>query len=61
MFKYFTSKERRALSVVTRKYGAATKRLTVSVAAVCDLWEATLAEYKRNELLGSSTKAGGRL
>ena len=59
MFKRFTSKETRALLVTTRKYRAAAKRLTASVAAAWSLWEATLAEYKRIELTGSATKAGG--
>jgi hypothetical protein len=61
MFKRFASDERRALSVITRKYRAAAKRLTASVAAAYGLWEATLAEYKRIELTGSSTRAGGHL
>jgi hypothetical protein len=61
MFKRFTSKETRALSVTTRKYRAAAKRLTASVAAAWSLWEATLAEYKRIELTGSAMKAGGHL
>jgi hypothetical protein len=60
-FKRFTSKEWRALSVITRRYRAAAKRLTASVAAAEGLWEATLAEYKRIELTRSSTKAGGHL
>jgi hypothetical protein len=61
MFKRFTSKERRALSLITRKYRAAAKRLTASVTTAWGLWEATLAEYKRIELTGSSTRAGGHL
>jgi hypothetical protein len=61
MFERFTSKETRVLSVTTRKYRAAAKRLTASVAAALSLWEATLAEYKRIELTGSATKAGGHL
>ena len=61
MFKRFTSKEARALYVTTRKYRAAAKRLSASVAAAWSLWEATLAEYKRIELTGSATKAGGHL
>jgi hypothetical protein len=61
MFKRFTSKEARALYVTTRGYRAAAKRLTASVAAAWSLWEATLAEYKRIELTGSATKAGGHL
>jgi hypothetical protein len=61
MFKRFTSKEARSLYVTTRKYRAAAKRLTASVAAAWRLWEATLAEYKRIELTGSATKAGGHL
>ena len=61
MFKRFTSKETRALSVTMRKYRAAATRLTASVAAAWSLWEATLAEYKRIELAGSAKKAGGHL
>src|ERR1700722_14280188 len=61
MFKRFTSKEARALYVTARKYRAAAKRLSASVAAAWSLWEATLAEYKRIELTGSATKAGGHL
>jgi hypothetical protein len=60
VFKRFTSKERRVLSGVTRKYPAAAKRLTASLATAWGLWEATLAEYQQNNLIGSSTKAGGR-
>ena len=61
VFKRFTYNERRALSVITRKYRAAAKRLNGSVAAVEGLWEAALAQYKRNELKGSTTRAGGHL
>jgi hypothetical protein len=61
LFKRFTSTERRALSVITRKYRAAAKRLNGSVAAVEGLWEAALAEYKRNELKGFTMRAGGHL
>jgi hypothetical protein len=60
-FRFFTSKERRALSSAAGKYRAAAKRLSVSVTAARNLWEATLAEYKRVELVGSKTKAGGLL
>jgi hypothetical protein len=59
-FRYFTSKERRALSTTTQKYRVAAKRLNVSVTAAWKLWDATLAEYKRAELIGS-TKARGLL
>jgi hypothetical protein len=61
MFKRFTSKEARALYVTARKYRAAAKRLSASVAAAWSLWEATLAEYKRIKLTGSAMKAGGHL
>ena len=60
-FRRFTSKERRALSATTRKYRAAAKRLRDSVTAAWSLWEATLAEYKRDELIASSAKPGGIL
>jgi hypothetical protein len=60
-FRYFTSKERRALSATTQKYRVAAKRLSVSVTAAWNLWDATLAEYKRVELIGSTTKARGLL
>jgi len=59
MFKRFTSDERHALSVITRKYRAAAKRQVASIAAARGVWEATLAEYKRNELIKSSPKSGG--
>jgi hypothetical protein len=59
VFGRFTFGERRALSSTTGKYRTAAKRLSVSVAAAWSLWEATLAEYKRNEVVGSSTKVGG--
>jgi hypothetical protein len=59
VFRLFTVEERGALSSTTGKYRAAAKRLSVSVAAAWNLWEATLAEYKRVELIGSTTKAGG--
>jgi hypothetical protein len=61
VFRRFTLEERHALSSTTRKYRAAAKRLSVSVTAAWSLWEATLAEYKRIELTGSLTKAGGHL
>jgi hypothetical protein len=61
MFKRLTPKETRALLVITRKYRAAAKRLTASVAAAWSLWEATLSEYKRIELTGSAMKVGGHL
>jgi hypothetical protein len=61
MFKRFTVDERHVLSVITRKHRAAAKRLTASIAATRGTWEATLAEYKRNEILGPSTKSGGHL
>jgi hypothetical protein len=61
VFRRFTFEERQALSSTTGKYRAAAKRLSVSVTAAWNLWEATLAEYKRVELIGSTTKAGGRL
>jgi hypothetical protein len=61
MFKRFTSEETRAFYVTTRKYRAAAKRLAASAAAASNLWEATLAQYKRVELTGSATKAGGHL
>ena len=60
MFKRFTSEETRALSVATRKYRAAAKRLTTSAAAAWSLWEATFAEYKRIELTGSAMKGRGQ-
>jgi hypothetical protein len=60
VFKRSTSKARRELSVITRKYRAAAKRLTASIAEARGIWEATLAEYRRNELIKSSPKAGGR-
>ena len=43
------------------KYRTAAKRLSVSVTAAWNLWEATLAEYKRVELIGSTTKPGGTM
>ena len=58
MFRRFTFEEREALSFTTGKYRTAAKRLSVSVTAARNLWEATLAEYKRVELIGSTTKAG---
>jgi hypothetical protein len=61
IFKRFTSKERRALLVITRKYRAAAKRLTTSVAAAEGLWDATLADYNGDELKRSATKSGGHL
>jgi hypothetical protein len=61
VFRRFTVEERRALSFTTGKYRTAAKRLSVSVTAAWNLWEATLAEYKRVELIGSTTKAGGLL
>jgi hypothetical protein len=61
LFRRFTVEERRALSSTTRRYRTAAKRLNVSVNAAWSLWEATLAEYKRVELIGSTTKAGGLL
>jgi hypothetical protein len=61
VFRRFTFEERRALSSTTGKYHAAAKRLSVSVAAAWNLWEATLAEYKRVELVRSSTQPGGIL
>lgn len=61
VFRRFTFEERRALSSTTGKYRAAAKRLSVSVTAAWNLWEATLADYKRVELAGSTTKAGGPL
>ena len=61
VFRRFTVGERGALSSTTGKYRTAAKRLSVSVSAAWDLWEATLAEYKRIELIGSSPKAGGIL
>ena len=61
MFRRFTFEERRALSSTTGKYRTAAKRMSVSVTAAWNLWEATLAEYKRVELIGSTTKAGGLL
>jgi hypothetical protein len=61
VFKRFTCKEAHALYVTTRKYRAAARRLTASVAAAWSLWEATLAEYKCIELTGSATTAGGHL
>jgi hypothetical protein len=60
-FRRFTFEERRTLSSTTRKYRTAAKRLSVSVAAAWKLWEATLAEYKRVELIRSSTRPGGIL
>jgi hypothetical protein len=61
VFRRFTFEERQALSSTTGKYRAAAKRLSVSVTAAWNLWEATLADYKRVELIGSTTKAGGLL
>jgi hypothetical protein len=60
-FRFFTSNERRALSAATRKYRVAAKRLSVPVTTAWNLWETTLADYKRGELNGSKTKAGGLL
>jgi hypothetical protein len=61
VLRRFTFEERDALSSTTGKYRAAAKRLRESVSAAWDFWQATLAEYKRNEHSGSSTKAGGIL
>jgi hypothetical protein len=61
VFRRFTLEERRALSSAAGKYRAAAKRLSISVTAAWNLWEATLAEYKRVELIGSARKAGGLL
>jgi len=61
MFRRFTLKERRALSAAVGKYRAATKRMRVSVSTAWSVWEATLAEYKRDELTRSSAKPGGIL
>ena len=61
VFRRFTAEERQALSSATGKYRAAAKRLSVSVTAAWNLWEVTLAEYKRVQLVGSTTKAGGPL
>jgi hypothetical protein len=60
VFRRFTVEERGALSSTTGKYRTAAKRLSVSVTAAWNLWEATLADYKRIELIGSTTKAGGK-
>jgi len=59
MFRRFTLKERRALSAAVGKYRAAAKRMSVSVSTARGVWEATLAEYKRNELTRSSANPGG--
>jgi hypothetical protein len=61
VFRRFTFEERRALSSTVGKYRTAAKRLSVSVTTAWSFWEATLAEYKRVELIGSTTKAGGLL
>jgi hypothetical protein len=61
VFRRFTVEERGALSSTTGKYRTAAKRLSVSVTAVGNLWEVTLADYKRVELSGSTTRAGGLL
>jgi hypothetical protein len=61
VFRRFTFEERRALSSTTGKYRTAAKRLSVSVTATSNLWEATLAEYKRLELIRSSAQPGGIL
>ena len=58
VFRRFTIEERGALSSTTGKYRTAAKRLSVSVTAAWNLWEATLAEYKRVELIGYMTKPG---
>ena len=60
VFRRFTIEERGALSFTTGKYRTASKRLSVSVTAAWNLWEATLAEYKRVELIGCMTKPGGK-
>jgi len=59
MFKRFTVDERYALSVITRKHRGAAKRLMASIDAARGIWEATVAGYKRNEFIESSTKVGG--
>jgi hypothetical protein len=61
VFRRFTFEERRALSSTIGKYRSAAKRLSVSVTAAWKLWEATLAEYKRVELIRSSARPGGIL
>jgi hypothetical protein len=58
VFRRLTVEERGALSSTTGKYRTAAKRLRVSVTAAWNLWEATLAEYKRAELIGCMTKPG---
>jgi hypothetical protein len=60
VLRRFTVDERQALSSTTGKYRAAAKRLSVSVTAAWNLWEVTLAEYKRVELIGCTPKAGGK-
>ena len=60
VFRRFTVEERGALSSTTGKYRTAAKRLSVSVTAAWNLWEATLAEYQRVELIGCTTKPGGK-
>lgn len=59
MFKRFTVDERYALSVITRKHRSAAKRLTASISAARGVWQATLAEYERNDSIGSTIKARG--
>jgi hypothetical protein len=61
MFRRFTLKERRALSAAAGKHRAAAKRMSVSVSTAWSIWDATLAEYKRNELTRSSANPGGTL
>jgi hypothetical protein len=61
VFRRFTFEERRALSSTAGKYRAAAKRLSAAVTAAWNLWDATLGEYKRLELIASTTKAGGCL
>ena len=61
VFRRFTFEKRGALSSTTGKYRTAAKRLSELVSAAWDLWQATLAEYKRIESVGSTTKAGGIL
>jgi hypothetical protein len=61
VFERFTAHERNALWVITQKHRAASKRLAASIANVWGIWEATRAEYRRTERIGSATKAGGQL
>jgi hypothetical protein len=60
VFRRFTVEERGALSSTTGKYRTAAKRLSLSVTAAWNLWEATLAEYKRVELIGCTTQPEGK-